>query len=55
MERSAYQKLADWKNNYRRKPLIINGARQVGKTWLLKNSDRGNMIMLRIFPVTIIL
>ena len=36
LERSAYQKLVDWKNSYRRKPLILNGARQVGKTWLLK-------------------
>jgi predicted AAA+ superfamily ATPase len=29
-------KLESWKNSQRRKPLIINGARQVGKTWLLK-------------------
>lgn len=29
-------KLVDWKNKPRRKPLILNGARQVGKTWLLK-------------------
>ncbi|SFS58353.1 hypothetical protein SAMN02910357_01230 [Succinivibrio dextrinosolvens] len=36
MERLAYQKLLEWKNNKNRKPLILNGARQVGKTWLLK-------------------
>ena len=36
LERKAYQKLTDWKNSDRRKPLIMNGARQVGKTWLLK-------------------
>lgn len=30
------QDLIRWKNSKRRKPLIINGARQVGKTWLLK-------------------
>ena len=36
MERLAYQKLIGWKNSKDRKPLIINGARQVGKTWLLK-------------------
>ena len=36
MERIAYKKLVDWKNNKDRKPLILNGARQVGKTWLLK-------------------
>ena len=29
-------KLDDWKQSPRRKPLILNGARQVGKTWLLK-------------------
>jgi uncharacterized protein len=28
--------LTDWKNNESRKPLIIRGARQVGKTWLMK-------------------
>ncbi|MBR3316719.1 MAG: AAA family ATPase [Atopobiaceae bacterium] len=28
-------KLNDWKQSPRRKPLILNGARQVGKTWLL--------------------
>ena len=36
MERLAYQKLIRWKNSKDRKPLILNGARQVGKTWLLK-------------------
>ena len=37
MERLAYKKLLGWKNNKNRKPLILNGARQVGKTWLLKD------------------
>lgn len=36
MERQAYQKLLDWKKKKDRKPLILNGARQVGKTWLIK-------------------
>ncbi len=36
MERKAYSQLLDWKIGQDRKPLIINGARQVGKTWLLK-------------------
>lgn len=35
MERSVFKQLKQWKNNHRRKPLILNGARQVGKTWLL--------------------
>lgn len=29
-------KLVEWKRKKNRKPLILNGARQVGKTWLLK-------------------
>ena len=36
MERNAYKQLLEWKNNPRHKPLILNGARQVGKTCLLK-------------------
>ena len=36
MERKVYQKLLDWKKNTGRKPLILSGARQVGKTWLMK-------------------
>lgn len=36
MERFVYQYLIDWKNAKERKPLVLNGARQVGKTWLLK-------------------
>lgn len=36
MYRIAIEKLYKWKNTKRRKPLIIEGARQVGKTWLMK-------------------
>lgn len=36
MYREAIKKLIEWKESTRRKPLIVNGARQVGKTWLLK-------------------
>lgn len=36
MERFAMQKLAEWKGKNGRKPLIIRGARQVGKTWIMK-------------------
>ncbi len=36
MERFVYQQLVDWKETKDRKPLVLNGARQVGKTWLLK-------------------
>ncbi|MBQ6708992.1 MAG: ATP-binding protein [Clostridia bacterium] len=37
MERLALQKLIDWNNNKRKKPLIVWGARQVGKTYLIKD------------------
>ncbi|MDO4850867.1 MAG: AAA family ATPase [Actinomycetota bacterium] len=40
MDRALMDKLVDWKNKPRRKPLILNGARQVGKTWLLKEFGR---------------
>ena len=36
MRRLIYDRLVEWKNRKDRKPLILNGARQVGKTWLLK-------------------
>lgn len=36
MERIAYNRLIEWKTSPQRKPLIVHGARQVGKTWLLK-------------------
>lgn len=35
MERIALQKLIDWNDNKRKKPLIVWGARQVGKTYLV--------------------
>lgn len=36
MKRSAIKCLYDWKQSDRRKPLIMLGARQVGKTWLMR-------------------
>lgn len=36
MERIALKKLIDWNNNKRKKPLIVWGARQVGKTYLVE-------------------
>ncbi len=40
MDRTLMAKLIAWKDKPRRKPLILNGARQVGKTWLLKEFGR---------------
>ena len=36
MERLVLQRLKEWKERKDRKPLIVNGARQVGKTWALR-------------------
>ena len=36
MKRKLYNALIEWKNDPDRKPLVLEGARQVGKTWLLK-------------------
>ncbi len=40
MRRLTMEKLYKWKNKKNRKPLIIRGARQVGKTWLMKEFGR---------------
>ena len=40
MYRVAIEKLLKWKQSKRSKPLIIEGARQVGKTWLIKEFGR---------------
>lgn len=36
MDRTAIEQLIEWKGRKNRKPLVVRGARQVGKTWLLK-------------------
>ena len=40
MQRKLMDRLVGWKGSERRKPLIVNGARQVGKTWILKELGR---------------
>ena len=40
MRRTLYTQLVAWKNSLDRKPLILEGARQVGKTWLIKEFGR---------------
>lgn len=40
MERDAIKRLITWQNKRNRKPLILRGARQVGKTWLMKEFGR---------------
>lgn len=40
MKRNAIQDLIWWKGSEERKPLVLKGARQVGKTWLMKEFGR---------------
>ena len=35
MQRDVFKKIVEWNLNRKRKPLILMGARQVGKTWLM--------------------
>lgn len=49
MERLAIQKLVQWKSSKYRKPLILNGVRQVGKTWLLKEFAKLHYTTLAYF------
>ena len=42
MKRFIMRKLIDWKNSKDRKPLILKGARQVGKTYILKEFGENN-------------
>ncbi|MBS0654829.1 MAG: ATP-binding protein [Verrucomicrobia bacterium] len=44
MKRSIFNSLRDWKEDKKRKPLILRGARQVGKTYILQEFGR------RFFP-----
>ena len=55
MERLIYQQLINWKANPKRKPLVLNGARQVGKTYILhefasKESQNLLGLSFRIIP-----
>ena len=36
MKRNAINELIKWKNDDERKPMVLRGARQAGKTWLMK-------------------
>jgi len=49
MKRDIYTKLLEWKRSRRRKPLILRGARQTGKTYILKefgNKEYDNFVYL---------
>lgn len=42
MKRDAYKKLLEWKKDPNRQPLLLQGARQVGKTYLLREFGQKN-------------
>lgn len=46
MKRLALTSLIKWKDNHKRKPLIVWGARQVGKTYLIKEMFAKNFIKM---------
>ena len=51
MKRNLYNSLLEWKESPRRKPLVLYGARQVGKTWLLKLVTQGQVpVTYREYP-----
>ncbi|MDR1089415.1 MAG: ATP-binding protein [Coriobacteriales bacterium] len=49
MERKITQDLLGWKNNPRRKPLILNGARQTGKTFIVRDFGQNHFEDLAYF------
>lgn len=42
MKRNAIEALLKWKNDEERKPMVLKGARQVGKTWLMKEFGKNH-------------
>lgn len=51
MQRDVYSKLIDWKQKASRKPLILNGARQVGKTYILQEFGHNEYKKLAFFSL----
>ena len=51
MDRNIYNQLVAWKNREGRKPLIINGARQVGKTYILQQFGKNEYQKLAFFSL----
>lgn len=51
MERELYKALTEWKKSANRKPLVLNGARQVGKTWLLTEFARQEYRKVAMFSL----
>ena len=52
MRRNIYNQLLEWKGSGKRKPLMLYGARQLGKTYILKEfgkNEFGNMVYINCY------
>ena len=49
MQRDVEKSLLSWKNRENRKPLVLMGARQVGKTWLMREFGKRNFARVHEF------
>ena len=49
LQRDSIKALCQWKDSRNRKPLVLQGARQVGKTWLLKEFGKTSFEDVAIF------
>lgn len=49
MKRLLYKQLVDWKSKQNRKPLLLKGARQVGKTWLIEEFGKNEFRAVHTF------
>ena len=49
MKRDVFNDFLAWKENRERKPLVLMGARQVGKTWLMRDFGRRNFAKVHEF------
>ena len=49
IERDIKQNLLSWKNDVNRKPLIIRGARQIGKSWAVEDFGKTYYEYLAVF------
>ena len=49
MERSGINQLIEWKNKKNRKPLIVKGVRQCGKTYLIKKFGQSQFESMAYF------
>ncbi len=49
MERIASKKFDEWLKNRNRKPMVLRGARQVGKTWMVRDlAKRHNLRLIEL-------